>query len=88
MDGRSRWFVTSNQKEKHELQAGTIETTTKWDGAQLRQEITAAGGLKILRTYELSPDGRRLVVTNRIDRTPGGRDEPPMRVVYDTDAAR
>ena len=88
-DGRSRRYVTTNEKEKHQLQSGTIETRTKWDSARLQQEISEAGGLKVLRTYELSVDKQQLIVTSRAEGGPsGGRESPPIRAVYDLDAER
>jgi hypothetical protein len=81
-DGRSRRFATGSQKEKHQLEGGTIETTTRWDGAQLRQEINAGGNTKIVRTYEISPAGQ-LVVTTKMSGSEDGRNRQPMRAVYD-----
>jgi hypothetical protein len=86
-DGQSRKFLTSNKKEKHQLQNGTIETKTRWDGALLQQEITGPDSLKILRTFDVSPDGRQLVVTSQFERSLDGRQSPPMRIVYDADPA-
>jgi hypothetical protein len=83
-NGRSRRFATGNQKEKHQLEGGTIETTTRWEGAQLRQEIKAGGSTKIVRTYEISPEGQ-LVVTTKISGSEDGRGREPMRAVYDAD---
>ena len=54
-EGRSVRYVTDNKKEKHQLAGGTIETKTKWDNGQLRQEIDLATGMKAVRVFAVTP---------------------------------
>ena len=84
-DGRSRRFMTNDKKEKHQIQSGTLETKTRWDGVQLRQEIEPGGGRKLVRTFSISPENHQLIVTTTREGGDSDRRPPPMRVVYDMD---
>jgi hypothetical protein len=86
-EGRSSRFVPNDKKEKHQLTAGTIETTTKWDKGQLRQEISLSGRMKAVRVFVAMPETRQLVVTTTMEGGRGGR-TPPFRLVYDRDGER
>jgi hypothetical protein len=79
-EGRSQRFTADGKKEKHQVQAGTIETKTKWEGADLRQDIDPGGSRKIVRTFSVSPENHQLVVTSTVEG--GQRSRPPRRVVY------
>lgn len=83
-EGRSSRFVPNNKKEKHQLTAGTIETKTKWDKEQLRQEISLPAGMKAVRVFVASPETTQLTVTTTMEGGPAGR-RPPYRLVYDRD---
>lgn len=85
--GRSSRFVPNDKKEKHQMTSGTIETTTKWDKGQLRQEISLSGGMKAVRVFVAMPETRQLVVTTTMEGGRGGR-TPPFRLVYDRDGER
>lgn len=88
-DGRSTRYAANDKKEKHQLLTGTIETRTKWDGGELRQEIELRDGMKAIRTYGLDDD--QLVVTTTMEggRGPGGgRRRAPVRWVYDRDVVQ
>jgi hypothetical protein len=87
-DGRSVRYATDNKKEKHQLAAGTIETKTKWDNGQLRQEIDLATGTKAVRVLAITPgEVSRLIVTTTLEGEAAGRGgkRPPVRFVYDRD---
>ena len=83
-EGRSMRFVPNNKTEKHQLRAGTIETKTRWDNEQLRQEIALSGGIKAVRTLAVLPENGQLIVTTTMEGGPGSRGgrRPPLRLVY------
>jgi hypothetical protein len=83
-DGRSRRFMTTGKKEKHQIQSGTLETKTKWDGPQLRQEVELGGGTKIVRSFSVSPETHQLIVLITVSGE-AGRRPSPMRLVYEPD---
>ena len=83
-EGRSSRFVPNDKKEKHQLTAGTIETKTRWDKGQLRQEISLPPGIKAVRVFVAVPETKQLTVTTSLEGGPGGR-RPPSRFVYDQD---
>lgn len=85
-DGVVRTYLANGKAEKHQLTNGTVETTTSWDGAHLRMTVAAGERLRILRTFELKPDPRRLEVTTAFE---GGPKDRHQLAVYDpADAAR
>ena len=83
-EGRSMRFAPNNKTEKHQLTAGTIETKTRWDNEQLRQEIALSGGMNAVRTLAVLPENGQLIVTTTMEGGPGGRGgrRPPFRFVY------
>ena len=83
-EGRSSRFVPNDKKEKHQLAAGTVETKTKWDKGQLRQEISLPAGMKAVRVFVAERETPQLTVTTTMEGGPTGR-RPPFRVVYDRD---
>ena len=62
-DGVVRTYLVNGRKEKHQLTNGTIETTSSWDKATLKMDIVVGERLKLVRTFALTPDPRRLQVT-------------------------
>ena len=86
-EGRSSRFVPNDKKEKHQLVAGTVETKTKWDKGQLRQEISLPAGMKAVRVFVAMPETKQLTVTTTMEGGPAGR-RPPSRFVYDQDERR
>jgi hypothetical protein len=85
-DGRSRRFATTNKKEKHQLNAGTIETKTKWDRDALVKEISLEGGTKVIETYSVTEMGQ-LQVAVKLESSRIGR-PLTVRRVYDDVAPR
>jgi hypothetical protein len=83
-DGRTVRYNPNNKTEKHQMTNGTIETKSRWDHGELRQEISLSGGLNIIRTFSMDPSSDQLVVTTTFGGGRGGR-ERPFRVVYDRD---
>jgi len=81
--GLVRKFATNYKKEKHQTTAGVLETKTKWEGAALVIETSAGGGLKVTRTYRLTPEGRQLMIEVKIENSNFPQKMPPMRFVYD-----
>ena len=85
-DGHTRTFTTNGKKERHQLQSGTLETSTKWDGMTLVQQSTLGGGVKVTQTFFLD-DARRLVISSTLDDSRMGK-VPPNRRVYDPNGGR
>jgi hypothetical protein len=83
-EGRSSRFVPNDRKEKHQLTAGTVETKTKWEEGQLRQEISLPTGTKAVRVFASIPETTQLTVTTSLEGGPSGR-RSPSRFVYDRD---
>jgi hypothetical protein len=69
-DGVVRSYVANDKAEKHQLQNGTIETKSRWDGEALEMELKPSGGLTIVRRYEVRGTPRRLEVTTTTNRGP------------------
>jgi hypothetical protein len=80
-DGHTRTFTTNGKKERHQLQAGTFETTTKWDGVTLVQQSTLGRGVKVTQTFAID-DAKRLVVSTTLDDSRMGK-VPQNTRVYD-----
>lgn len=79
-DGRTTRLATDNSKVKDESTG--IQRRTRWDGDRLVNEITGAGRGKIIETYQVDPDSRRLVVSVQMDKGKES-DGGPRRRVYD-----
>jgi hypothetical protein len=86
-EGRSSRFVPNDRKEKHQLMSGTVETKTKWDKGQLRQEYSLPTGIKAVRVFVATSETKQLTVTTSLEGGPAGR-RPPSRFVYDQDERR
>jgi hypothetical protein len=81
-DGTVRKFAVTGKKETVDLGTAKVDVTTKWNGAQLAQEI-ALGQLKIGRTFQTTDEGHQLIVTvtaQGAGRGPGGA---PVKAIYD-----
>lgn len=85
-DGVVRTYLVSGKKEKHQLTNGVIETTSTWDKATLKMEILVGERLKLVRTFALTADPRRLQVTTTVDGGP--KDRALVEVFDEADAAR
>lgn len=79
-DGVVRTYVVNGAAEKHQLTNGIIETKAKWQGATLRMEIVVGARMKLVRTFEVSDDPRRLEVTTAFE---GSDKDQGQRTVYD-----
>ena len=69
-DGVVRTYLANGKTEKHQLTNGTVETKTSWDGPSLLMEITVDARMKLVRTFGVRDDPRRLEVATRFDRGP------------------
>ncbi len=79
-DGRTRSFATSGKKERHQLQSGTVDVETRWDGPVLRQEVKVRES-KVVRTFARDTERQQLTVTVSLADAPRGR--PPFKSIYD-----
>ncbi|MEO5823455.1 MAG: hypothetical protein ABIT71_23370 [Vicinamibacteraceae bacterium] len=69
-DGVVRSYVANNKVEKHQLQNGTIETKSRWDGDALEMELKPSGGLTITRRYSVRGTPRQLEIETTTNRGP------------------
>jgi len=69
-DGVVRTFMANDKAEKHQLQNGTIETKSRWDGNALEMELKPSDGLTVTRRYEVRGTPRQLEVTTTASRGP------------------
>jgi hypothetical protein len=69
-DGVVRTYVANDKAEKHQLQNGTIETKSRWDGDTLEMELKPSDGLTITRRYAVRGAPRQLEVTTTTNRGP------------------
>ena len=83
--GRTRFFQTSGAKDKHQLDAGTIDSTTMWSGDQLVTQYNFGSGRRVTYTYSLAAGTKQLVVRVRVDGGGwnGGRGATTIKYVYD-----
>jgi hypothetical protein len=83
-EGRVRIFYLDGEKHMREAPNGSkIETTSEKKGNRILVEEKTEQDAKIHTTYELAPDGSRMVVTVQFE---GGRMKEPIiiRTVYDS----
>jgi len=83
--GRTRFFQTNGAKDKHQLEAGTIDSTTSWNGDLLVTQYDLGGGRRLTYTYSLLAETKQLVVRVHVDRAgqSGGHGGPNTKYVYD-----
>ena len=83
--GRVRKFVVNGKQEKHQLDAATIETRSRWKDGALVIEWETGRGPTVMRTYRVDASVNQLIVetTMKGGRGPGSGDRPPIRHVYD-----
>ncbi len=86
-DGVVRAFVANDKAEKHQLQNGTIETKSRWDGDALLMELKPADGLTITRRYAVHGTPRQLEVTTTTNRGPKNAKRVAVYDVVDGPAA-
>jgi hypothetical protein len=79
-DGVVRTFVVNDRTEKHQLQNGTVETKSRWEGNALEMELESPGGLTLTRRYEVRGTPRQLEVTTTASR---GQRNAKRVAVYD-----
>ena len=85
--GRTRFFQTTGAKDKHQLDAGTVDSTTSWSGDQLVTQYDLGNGRRLTYTYSLAAGTRQLVVRVRIDGS-GQYARGPTTIKYVYDVAR
>lgn len=79
-EGTTTRLATDNRKIKDESTG--IERKTRWEGEKLVTEITGAGpNGKIVETYEVDPETKRLWATLEVQG--GNNQRPPLKRVYD-----
>jgi hypothetical protein len=85
-DGHTRTFTADGKKERHQLNGGTLETSTKWDGVTLVQQSTIGGDATVTKTFALD-DAKRLVISTTLDNSRMGK-VPANKSVYDCQEER
>ena len=80
---RARTYLTNNKTKRYQLGAATFNAKTRWDGPQLKQQLSTTLGLKMYETYFLSEDAKRLFVIVRIGEPIKGELQPGVNRVYD-----
>jgi len=84
--GRKRTNLTDNRKPQKSNNENYRESAAHWEGARLVSEEKGLHGGRITRFYELSPDGKQLYESVRLDNTHTGL--VTVRYVFDvTEAA-
>jgi hypothetical protein len=83
-DGRTTRLAADGKKIKDDNTK--IERKTRWDGGKLVTEITGAGPGKIVQTFSIDAEPRRLRVVAQIDGGHGGQSRS-VTTVYDVDAS-
>lgn len=83
--GRVRKFVANGKEEKHQLDAATIETRSRWKDGALVIEWETGRGPTVVRSYRIDAAVDQLVIETTLKggRGPGSGDRPPITHVYD-----
>ena len=70
--GVIRKYTTNGKKEKVDIGGPKIDSTTKWDGASLTQDL-GIGDAKVTETYTISDDGNQLTEVISIKNSGAGQ---------------
>ena len=70
--GRKRIYLTDNRHPQKSKDANYQESSAHWEGARLISEEKGLHGGRITRTYELTPDGKQLNESVRLDNSHTG----------------
>jgi len=70
--GRKRVYLTDSRKPQKSKDANYQESAAHWEGARLVSEEKGLHGGRITRSYELTPDGKQLNESVRLDNTHTG----------------
>lgn len=73
---RERTYPTNGSKQSYQIGAARYDARVFWADSQLRKEIEGRYGFKMVETYFLSPDARRLFLIIRV-----GDQRPNQRIV-------
>lgn len=84
--GRVRKFVANGKDEKHQLDAATLETTSRWKDGALVIEWETGRGPTVVRSYRIDPVAHHLVIETTMKGGRSGGDRPPVKHVYDAAA--
>jgi hypothetical protein len=79
--GRKRVNFTDSRKPQKSNNENYRESSAHWEGARLVSEEKGVHGGRITRTYELTPDGKQLIESVRLDNTHTGL--VTVRYVFD-----
>ena len=80
--GAKQTFFTDGRKVEKSKDPTNVQTPAKWDVNRLTTEEKLSNGRKLIRTYELSPEGDQLFETFKIDNRSGY--PLSIRYVYDS----
>jgi Spy/CpxP family protein refolding chaperone len=79
--GRKRIYLTDSRKPQKSKDESYKESAAHWEGARLVSEEKGTHGGRITRTYELTPGGKQLAESVRLDNTHTGL--VTVRYVFD-----
>jgi hypothetical protein len=83
--GRKRIYLTDSRHPQKSKDANYQESSAHWDGARLVSEEKGLHGGRITRTYELTPDGKQLNESVRLDNSHTGL--ITVRYVFDVSSS-
>jgi hypothetical protein len=82
-DGHLRHYATDGKTEKHQLNAGVVETRTRWNAGELVIETSPTQGVTLVESYTVDPATRQLIVTLQSGNPGAQGSMRPVRRVYD-----
>jgi hypothetical protein len=82
-EGHSRTFRTNGKKDKQQLEAVTVDTKTKWDGARLVTEYDLPGGRKLTYAFSLVSNTGQLLIEETLAGGRPGASPTVIKRVYD-----
>lgn len=82
-ENHKRAFFTDGRKLQKSKDEKYKEQAARWDGPRLVTDEKGPWGMKLTRSFEISPNGQQLYETLAVDRTNSGGGFVMIRYVYD-----
>jgi hypothetical protein len=77
-----RTFSTSGRAELIDYGTGLVETATRWEERWLRQDITVAPDVTLIKRYLAAPESDALIVTISLNAASAAQGRPLMHVYH------